>query len=79
MAYTSDLFSKEVLIKIAPISKIRTLLEESIRGDKAAVEEYKEVLENTALAPRIASLLRDQYKKISIDLYENRTLEDFEK
>lgn len=79
MAYTSDLFSKEVLIKIALISKIRTLLEESIRGDKAAVEEYKEVLENTALAPRIASLLRDQYKKISIDLYENRTLEDFEK
>jgi hypothetical protein len=79
LAYTSDLFSKEVLIKIALISKIRTLLEESIRGDKAAVEEYKEVLENTALAPRIASLLRDQYKKISIDLYENRTLEDFEK
>jgi hypothetical protein len=79
LAYTSDLFSKEVLIKIALISKIRTLLEESIRGDKAAVEEYKEVLENTALAPIIASLLRDQYKKISIDLYENRTLEDFEK
>jgi uncharacterized protein (TIGR02284 family) len=56
-----------------------SMLEESIRGDKAAVEEYKEVLENTALAPRIASLLRDQHKKISADLDQNRTLEDLEK
>jgi hypothetical protein len=44
LAYTSDLFSKEVLIKIAPISKIRTLLEESIRGYKAAIKKYKEIL-----------------------------------
>ncbi len=56
-----------------------SMLEDSIRGEKAALEEYKEVLKNTALTPRIANLLKDQHKKISADLDQNKTLENFEK
>lgn len=52
------------------------MLEESIKGDKAAVEEYEEILKDTALPQNISILLRDQYVKIRSDLNKVRSLED---
>lgn len=56
----------------------KSMLEESIRGDKAAVEEYGEVLEETALPPSIATLIRDQHIQITNDLNKIKTLKDLE-
>ncbi|WP_373516213.1 PA2169 family four-helix-bundle protein [Pricia sp.] len=53
-----------------------SMLEEAIRGDKSAVEEYEEVLEDTTLPSSIATLIRDQQMKIRTDLNKIKTLED---
>ena len=53
-----------------------SMLEEAIRGDKAAIEEYEEVLENTSLPNSIAMLIRDQKLKIRTDLNKIKSLED---
>lgn len=53
-----------------------SMLEEAIRGDKAAVEEYEEVLEEEALPISVATIIRDQLMKIRTDLNKIRTLED---
>ena len=52
------------------------MLEEAIKGDKAAIEEYEEVLQDTALPLSIANLLRDQLFKIRTDLNTVKRLED---
>lgn len=52
------------------------MLEEAIRGDKAAVEEYDEVLEDTSLPNSIATLIRDQKTKIRTDLNKIKSMED---
>lgn len=52
------------------------MLEEAIKGDKAAVEEYEEILNNNALPAAIATLVRNQMVKIRTDLNNIRTLED---
>ncbi|MDV7139543.1 PA2169 family four-helix-bundle protein [Maribacter sp. TH_r10] len=52
------------------------MLEESIRGEKAAVSDYKEVLEDTSLPPTTAILLRKQLSQIIFDLNNIKTLED---
>lgn len=54
----------------------KSMLEEAIRGDKAAVEEYEEVLEDTTLPTSIATLIREQKMKIRTDLNKIKTLED---
>ncbi|WP_149276240.1 ferritin-like domain-containing protein [Pareuzebyella sediminis] len=54
------------------------MLEEAIRGDKASVEEYEEVLKDTALPMRVSTLIRDQNMKIRTDLNKIRSLEDLE-
>jgi len=53
-----------------------SMLEEAIRGDRAAVEEYEEVLEETALPPAIATLIREQKTKIRTDLNKIKSMED---
>ncbi|QLG46506.1 ferritin-like domain-containing protein [Costertonia aggregata] len=52
------------------------MLEEAIRGDKAAVEEYDEVLDDTHLPSSIATLIREQKTKIRTDLNKIKSMED---
>ncbi len=54
-----------------------SMLEEAIRGEKASVEEYEEVLADTTLPPSIATILRQQKSKIQNDLSQVRGMEDF--
>lgn len=54
----------------------KAMLEESIRGEKAAVEEYQEVLKDTALPASTATLLSQQMNKINTDLNQIKRLED---
>jgi len=53
-----------------------SMLEEAIRGDKAAVKEYEEILEDTLLPSNIAVLIRDQHLRINTDLQTVKSLED---
>ncbi|MGS0526336.1 ferritin-like domain-containing protein [Zobellia nedashkovskayae] len=52
------------------------MLEESITGEKAAVEEYKEVLNEVSLPTTTVTLLTKQMNKISTDLSSIKRLED---
>jgi uncharacterized protein (TIGR02284 family) len=52
------------------------MLEESIRGDKAAVDEYDDVLEEDSLPPGLRNLLLNQRTRIKTDLERNKSLED---
>lgn len=53
-----------------------SILEECIRGEKAILEAYEEVLKNKIFAPDISALLNDQLSYISSTLAEVKTLED---
>ncbi|MUH38070.1 PA2169 family four-helix-bundle protein [Zobellia amurskyensis] len=55
-----------------------SMLEEAIRGDKAAVEEYDEVLEDSTLPVSIGTLIREQKTKIRTDLNRIKSLEDLD-
>jgi len=52
------------------------MLEEAIRGDKAAIEEYNEVLADTHLPTEAASVIRKQRDWLTKGLEEIKTLED---
>ncbi len=52
------------------------MLEESIRGEKAAVEEYKDVLGETNLPPSTVTLLTQQLNSIKMALSKIKRLED---
>ncbi len=52
------------------------MLEEAIRGEKAAVEEYREVLNETTLPPSTKELLSRQKEEIEIGFKSIKTLED---
>ena len=52
------------------------MLEESINGDKAAINEYNDVIEYDNLAPGLKNLLLSQRNKIQADIAENSSLED---
>lgn len=54
----------------------KAMLEEAIRGDKAAVEEYKELLKEHTLPMGIAEMIREQMHEIESDLSQNKNLED---
>ncbi|MEJ1221365.1 ferritin-like domain-containing protein [Sediminicola sp. 1XM1-17] len=54
------------------------MMEEAIRGEKAAVEEYKEVLEDQVLPLPIEVLIREQKLRIEKDLSTIKSLEDLE-
>ena len=53
-----------------------SMLEEAIRGEKSAVSEYNEVLNETSLPASTKSLLASQKNKIESGLSQIRTLED---
>jgi uncharacterized protein (TIGR02284 family) len=53
-----------------------SMLEESIRGEKAAVAEYEDVLKDTALPSSTATLLTQQMNRIKTDLNNIKRLED---
>lgn len=52
-----------------------SMLEESIRGDKAAIEEYNDVIEYENIPANIRTLLISQREKISKDIAKNNSLE----
>jgi len=52
------------------------MLEESIRGEKAAVDEYEDVLNDTNLPSSTATVLTQQRNAIKNDLNEIKRLED---
>ncbi|MBU2945459.1 ferritin-like domain-containing protein [Zobellia uliginosa] len=52
------------------------MLEEAIRGDNAAIEEYNEVLADTHLPLEAASIIRKQRDWLMDDLKTIKTLED---
>lgn len=54
-----------------------SMLEEAIRGEKASVEEYEDVLKNTDLPTSIATLVSKQKNHIQQDLNNVRSMEDF--
>lgn len=53
-----------------------SMLEEAIRGEKAAVEEYDDVLEDTSLPTSTATLLKTQKSHIENGLNTIKRLED---
>ena len=53
-----------------------SMLEEAIRGDKAAVEEYEEVLNDKLLPSNVALVIREQLVKIRTDLNKVKSIED---
>ncbi len=53
-----------------------SMLEEAIRGEKAAVEEYEDVLKETSLPSSTSSLLTKQKLKIADGLATIKHLED---
>ncbi|RKN83491.1 ferritin-like domain-containing protein [Ulvibacterium marinum] len=52
------------------------MLEEAIKGDKAAVEEYEEILDDIDLPPAAAEVIRQQMNWINNDLSEIKTMEE---
>ncbi|SIQ01410.1 ferritin-like domain-containing protein [Maribacter ulvicola] len=52
------------------------MLEEATRGEKAAIEEYEEVLKETSLPSNTATILRNQKEAIRNGLSNIKTLED---
>ncbi len=66
------------LKSIFSASDDEAMLEESIRGDKAAIEEYDDVLEEESLAVGLRNLLLTQRAKIKTDLERNKALEDLQ-
>lgn len=52
------------------------MLEEAIRGEKATIEEYDEVLQETSLPSSTASILRNQRSSIESGLSKIKRLED---
>lgn len=52
------------------------MLEECIRGEKAAIKEYREVLGDTTLPSNVSAILRDQLAKIEEALNRVELLED---
>lgn len=52
------------------------MLEEAIRGDKAAIDEYDDVLDKFNLPTGLRYLLSEQREKIQMEVDQNKTLED---
>ncbi|RCS26405.1 PA2169 family four-helix-bundle protein [Polaribacter sp. WD7] len=52
-----------------------SMLEEAIRGEKAAVEEYENILNDTSLPTSTKALLESQKNKIENGLYNIKSLE----
>lgn len=53
-----------------------SMLEEAIRGEKAAIEEYDDVMSETSLPASTKAVLEAQKNKIQIGLHNIKSLED---
>lgn len=53
-----------------------SMLEEAIRGERAALDEYDDLLEEEAVPANLRTLITMQRQKISADLEKIKTLED---
>lgn len=53
------------------------MLEEAVRGDKAAIKEYNEVIADTNVPGRVREILREQKDVIQNDLETSEILESF--
>lgn len=53
------------------------MLEEAVRGDKAAIDEYNEVLAETYVPHRVKEIIREQKDEIQNDLETSEILENF--
>ncbi|MAQ75047.1 MAG: hypothetical protein CL613_01790 [Aquimarina sp.] len=53
-----------------------TMLAESIKGDKAAIKEYDDLIQNKQLSPHLRNLLLTQRTKIQDDIRQNDSLEN---
>jgi len=53
-----------------------SMLEEAIRGEKASLEEYKDVLKETSLPTSTSTILNGQAQKIAAGLSTIKSLED---
>lgn len=53
-----------------------SMLEEAVRGDKAAIEEYEEVIKYPGLPVGLLHLLSEQLEMIRTDVRNNSTMED---
>ena len=56
----------------------KAMLEEVIRGEEAAVEEYREILKETTLPPTTQSIISDQVNSIQGALADARSLDAWE-
>lgn len=54
-----------------------SMLEESVRGDRAAIEEYNEVMGHVMVPHRIKQILAEQKQEIQADLETSEILENF--
>jgi uncharacterized protein (TIGR02284 family) len=52
------------------------MLEESVRGDKTAIEEYNEILGDSMVPQRIKEIIREQRNEIQNDLETSKILEE---
>jgi len=52
------------------------MLEESVRGDKSAIEEYNEILGESMVPKRIKEIMREQRDEIQNDLETSKILEE---
>ncbi|MFD2826525.1 PA2169 family four-helix-bundle protein [Leeuwenhoekiella polynyae] len=56
--------------------KDESILEECIRGEKASVEEYEEVLQKKPYRPEITNIITSQKREVEQSLSNIKTLED---
>ncbi|MEH6656522.1 ferritin-like domain-containing protein [Leeuwenhoekiella marinoflava] len=56
--------------------KDEAILEECIRGEKASVEEYEEVLQKKPYRPEITNIITSQKREVAQSLSNIKTLED---
>ncbi len=55
-----------------------SMLEESIRGDKAAIDEYNDILEEDGIPADLKTLLSEQRDQIKRDIEKNKVLDNIE-
>lgn len=53
------------------------MLEEAVRGDKAAMKDYDKALTETMVPPRVKDIIRAQREKLQNDLETTEILEDY--
>lgn len=53
------------------------MLEEAIRGDKSAIEEYNEIMTDSLVPHRLREIIKEQRDEIKNDIETSKILEEF--